>query len=79
MVPTTVTLPDPLKAYVDDQVVRGGYNSPGEYIRELIRRDRDRQILRGLLLDSLASGPGEIVDDAWLDSLRAGIRDAGAA
>ena len=79
MTPTTVTLPDALKAHVDDQVARGGYNSPGEYIRDLIRRDRDRQALRGLVLDGLASGPGEIVDDAWFDALRAGIRNPGAA
>lgn len=79
MTPTTVTLPDSLKAFVDQQVAAGGYNSPGEYLRDLIRRDRDRQALRGLLLDGLASGPGEVVDDAWFDALRADIRDAGAA
>jgi antitoxin ParD1/3/4 len=79
MTPTTVTLPDTLKAYVDTQVAAGGYNSPGEYIRDLIRRDRDRQALRGLLLDGLGSGQGEVVDDSWFDALRADIRDAGAA
>ena len=47
MTPTTVTLPDPLKAYVDDRVAAGGYNSPGEYIRDLIRRDQQREQLRG--------------------------------
>jgi antitoxin ParD1/3/4 len=79
MTPTTVTLPDPLKAYVEDQVARGGYGSAGEYIRDLIRRDRDRQILRGLLIDGLASGRGVEVDDAAFDGLRDAIRAAGAA
>lgn len=79
MTPTTVTLPDQLKAYVDDRVAAGGYNSPGEYIRDLIRRDREREALRALILDGLASGPGEVVDDAWFDRLRAGTRDPGAA
>jgi antitoxin ParD1/3/4 len=81
MKPTTVTLNDSLKDYVDDQVAAGGYNSPGEYIRNLIRRDRERQLLRGLLLEGLASGPGEVVDDAWFDELRAGAasRSSGAA
>ncbi len=79
MTPTTVTLPDALKAYVDDQVAAGGYGSPGEYIRDLIRRERERQLLRGLIVEGLASGPGEVVDDAWFAGLRAQVRDAGAA
>lgn len=74
MTPTTVTLPDPLKAFVEEQVARGGYDSPGEYIRELIRRDRDRQALRGLLMDGLGSGPGDLADDAWFEDLRARLR-----
>lgn len=79
MTPTTVTLPDALKAYVDDQVAAGGYSSPGEFIRDLIRRERERQLLRGLILDGLMSGAGEVVDDAWFEALRAQVRDAGAA
>lgn len=70
----TVALNDSLSDYVDDQVVIGGYASPEEYIRDLIRRDRERQALRRLVLEGLASGSGEVVDDAWFDGLRAGVR-----
>ena len=32
-----------VKAFIDGQVADGGYGSTSEYVRELIRRDRDRQ------------------------------------
>lgn len=73
---TTVALTDSLKAYVDEQVAAGGYSSPGEYLRDLIRRDRERQQLRRLIVDGLASGPAEALDDAWFDALRTGARNA---
>jgi antitoxin ParD1/3/4 len=79
MASTHVALPESLQAFVDDQVAAGGYASADEYIRELIRRDRERQTLRALVLDGLASGAGEVVDDAWFDGLRAAVRGAGPA
>jgi len=39
-----VSLPDELKSYVDDQVGGGAYGSTSEYMRDLIRRDMDRQL-----------------------------------
>jgi len=74
---TTIALTDSLKTYVDAQVEAGGYASADEYVRDLIRRDRERQALRRLLLDGAASGPGAVVDNAWFDALRAGVRGAG--
>ena len=50
-----ISLPDSLRAFVDDQVSRGGYGTSSEYIRELIRKDQDRQRLRELLLAGPAS------------------------
>jgi len=73
---TTVALTDSLKAFVDEQVAAGGYASAGEYLRDLIRHDRERQLLRRLIVDGLASGPGEALDDAWFDGLRTGARSA---
>jgi len=37
-----VSLPDECKSYVEDQVGSSGYGSTSEYVRELIRRDKDR-------------------------------------
>ncbi len=72
-----VSLPDELKAYVDDQVGEGGYGSTSEYVRDLIRRDKDRQQLRRALLDGAASAPGPIADLSYFEALRRRIRTAG--
>lgn len=65
-----VSLPHELKAFVDRQVDGGGYGSTSEFVRDLIRREQDRQHLRGLLLDGAASAPGPTADDAYFASLR---------
>jgi antitoxin ParD1/3/4 len=69
-----ISLPDSLKAFVDEQVDLRGYGTSSEYVRELIRRDQDRQHLRGLLLAGAAAAPTAPVDGAYFDSLRARAR-----
>ena len=65
-----VSLPDSLKTFVDEQVATRGYRTSSEYLRELIRRDRDRQRLRGLLLDGAQSGPAVTADGEYFAGLR---------
>lgn len=65
-----ISLPDGLKAFVDEQVETRGYGTSSEYVRELIRRDQDRQQLKQLLLDGAASPLTPPVDAAYFDSLR---------
>jgi len=72
-------LPDGLRRHVDAQVAAGGYADAADYLRDLVRRDRERQTLRALVLGGIASGPGEVVDDAWFDDLRAGAVEAARA
>jgi antitoxin ParD1/3/4 len=79
MTTMNISLPEGLKAFVDEQVAARGYGSASEYLRDLIRRERDRQHLRALLLEGAASGPGVLADDAFFESLRDEIRNAGAA
>ncbi len=62
-----ISLPDTLKAFVDEQVCERGYGSSSEYVRELIRSDQDRRHLRGLLLQGAASAPGARVDARFLE------------
>ena len=69
-----ISLPDELKSFVDEQVDARGYGTSSEYVRELIRRDRDRQHLRGLLLEGAASAPAAPADAAYFDGLRARVR-----
>jgi len=74
-----ISLPDSLKAFVDEQVTGAGYGSSSEYIRELIRRDRDRLHLRGLLLEGAASAPTAPVTAAYFEALREGARAGGSS
>ena len=69
-----ISLPDTLKSFVDEQATSRGYGTSSEYVRELIRKDRDRQRLRGLLLDGAASAPTSPADKAFFDGLRQRVR-----
>lgn len=71
-----VSLPDELKSYVDAQIGDGAYGSTSEYVRDLIRRDRDRQQLRRALLDGATSSPGPIADKSYITTLRDRLRSA---
>lgn len=73
-----ISLPETLKSFVDDQVSGRGYGTSSEYVRELIRKDQDRQHLRGLLLEGAQSPPGEAVTPAYFESLRRQVRSRAA-
>jgi antitoxin ParD1/3/4 len=65
-----ISLPEALKSFVDEQVASRGYGTSSEYVRELIRRDQDRQHLRDLLLEGAASAPAAPANGAFFDRLR---------
>ncbi len=72
-----ISLPEALKSFVDQQVSARGYSSSSEYVRELIRKDQDRQRLRSLLLEGAASPPTVTADADYFGRLRDGVREAG--
>ncbi|MBE0455828.1 MAG: type II toxin-antitoxin system ParD family antitoxin [Roseovarius sp.] len=74
-----ISLPETLKTYVDEQVAGRGYGTSSEYVRELIRKDQDRQALRSLLLEGATSSIGAPADADYFASLRAGISGRGKA
>jgi antitoxin ParD1/3/4 len=57
MTSLNISLPDPLKSYVEDRVASGDFGTPSEFIRNLIRQDKDfrRSRLEAELLDALQS------------------------
>ena len=76
-----VSLPQELKKWVDEQVKTGGYGTAGEYLRDMLRRARDRQVRRGIdsmLVEAVESGATTVMDDADWASIRKAAR-AGAA
>ncbi|MEO7030039.1 MAG: hypothetical protein ABI147_11620 [Acidobacteriaceae bacterium] len=64
-----ISLPEPLKTYVDAQIEGGDFGTPSQYIRELILEDRDRRRrnLEEHLLSALKEEPNalEISDEVW--------------
>ena len=72
-----ISLPESLKSFVDQQVTSRGYSSSSEYDRELIRKDQDRQHLRGLLLEGAASPLSVAADSNYFGQLRDSVREAG--
>ena len=71
-----ISLPENMKRFVDEQVSERGYSTSSEYVRELIRKDQDRQQLRGLLLEGAASAPAVPTDTDYFESLRERVRKA---
>ena len=66
-----ISLPDPLKQFVDGQIAQGRYNSASKYIRELlIRADEKRKAeeqLEAKLLEGLSSPESELMVENWSD------------
>jgi antitoxin ParD1/3/4 len=74
MTTMNISLPDALKAFVDQRVSSAGYGTSSEYVRELIRRDKDRIQLRNLMLEGAESEVSGEADDKYFESLRKDIR-----
>ena len=72
-----ISLPEALKSFVDDQVSARGYSTSSEYVRELIRKDQDRQRMRDLLLEGAASPQAVTADADYFGRLRDRVREAG--
>lgn len=70
MATMNISLPDELKSFIDAQVAEHGYSSTSEYLRDLIRKQRDIEQLRQMLLEGANSGPGRVIDDAYFAELR---------
>jgi antitoxin ParD1/3/4 len=65
-----ISLPDPLKQFVDSQISTGRYSSASEYVRELIRADEKQkaeQQLEAKLLEGLSSSEVTLTPADWSD------------
>jgi antitoxin ParD1/3/4 len=72
--PTTmnISLPDVMKAFVEEQVQSGGFGTVSEYIRDLVRRDQKERAqakLESLLLEGLESGDPIPLNAEYRESL----------
>ncbi|ETX12863.1 CopG family transcriptional regulator [Roseivivax halodurans JCM 10272] len=62
MATMNVSLPDPMKTWVEQQTAQGRYANASDYVRDLIRRDQARSDaiarMQGLVDEGLRSGDG---------------------
>lgn len=73
MAQLNVSIPSALKAWIDTRVDQGRYSSASDYIRDLVRRDQDREPedaawLQKMLDEGEASGvldrdPYQVLED----------------
>lgn len=75
MATMNVSLPDPMKDWVESQAKSGRYSNASDYVRDLIRRDQERAgklaDLQKLLTEGLESG----VSDRSIDEVLAAARN----
>ena len=66
MATMNVSLPDPMKAWVENQTTDGKYSNASDYVRDLIRRDQERRraidTLQSAITEGLESGEAERFD-----------------
>lgn len=83
MATMTVSLPDPMKTWIENRIQSGEYASSSDYVRDLVRKDRDYRTatLRSLIDEAEASGISprsldEIFAEAREKARRRGLIDA---
>ena len=71
-----ISLPDEMKQFVDTRIAADGFSTSSEYVRELIRRDRERQQFRQYLLEGLHSPDVGAMDADYFTALRQRVKQA---
>jgi antitoxin ParD1/3/4 len=78
MATMNVSLPDPMKDWVEQQTKSGRYSNASDYVRDLIRRDQDREHkiaqMQALVSEGLASGTGTRTMDELRTAGRAQVK-----
>ena len=77
MTSLNISLPDPLKAYVEGRVASGDYGTPSEFVRNLIRQDKEQrralletELIEALQGEALTISPDELKGRSLVAVLR---------
>lgn len=68
MATMNISLPDPLREYVESRVTEDGYSTASEYFRELVREDQKRKAqdkLEALLLERINGKSAPLTKKDW--------------
>lgn len=78
MAQMNISIPEALKSWAEARVAEGSYSSTSDYVRDLVRRDRDYaeklKALQAAIDEGLASGVSERDPFEYIEALRAGLR-----
>jgi antitoxin ParD1/3/4 len=79
MAQMNVSIPDKLKGWAESRVAEGRYSSTSDYVRDLVRRDQEREeklrALQSAIDEGRASGVSERDPFEYLEELRVGLRN----
>jgi antitoxin ParD1/3/4 len=71
-----ISLPEALRDHVQKRVAEGGYSNASDFVRALIRQDRERQArerLELMLAEGIRPGEPEEATDAYWEALKAEV------
>ena len=78
MATMNVSIPDPMKAWVEERTRDGSFSNASDYIRHLIRRDQERssavEQIQAAITEGLDSGVARPFDPAALKTRMRGAR-----
>ena len=74
MAKVTISMPDPMSAYVSKRIASGQYGNVSEYFRDLVRRDQQRIGAMLDLRDMLDRAEASGTSDISMDQLKAEVK-----
>jgi antitoxin ParD1/3/4 len=78
MATMNVSLPDPMKEWVEAQAATGRYSNASDYVRDLIRRDQEREHKLAALRRFVDEGEASGISDRSIDDILAAARKIAA-
>lgn len=78
MATMSISLTEPLKQFVDDEIREGGFASTSDYMRDLIRQRQHRkaeETQRALITEGMVSGPAVPMEPNFFNRMRERLRE----
>ena len=74
MATMNVSLPDPMKEWVEEQIKTGHFSNASDYVRDLIRRDQEYQDRREILIKALIVGENSGESERSIEDIWQGVK-----
>ena len=75
MASMNVSLPDPMRDWVQNRLDSGKYASVSDYVRDLIRRDQETADRRQMIVNALIEGEQSGISNRKVTDILAAIRE----